>query len=945
MVHAQIGRVNRYTYNTFVGTYSSIAGIGTQITSTGGDDNTYALSLPFAFNYDSTVQTSGKTIYASTNGLLSFYTSGSGCCSSQLGSTSYQGTLLWFSQDDYTTGAMYYATTGTAPNRVFTVEWQSLRFYSGNTAFCDMQVKLYETSNNIEYWYSTNSLSMGSRSAGIGLNGFTSPSFLSLTVTTTSSTPSGQIRLTPPSNSDAQLTSSPKVVDFGQQPAGVTATKIVTIQNLGVKSNLTLNNLSMSGSPDFTIASAPPLGSTLAPGASATITISLTPSGNGTRTGVLTIITDGRDSGSQSIGLTAVGLAPLISVDTTILFKKILTKMGQSTVGRILVTASGPAPVFFTSYPISGIDGDQYSVIRTPVNPLPAGQTDTLLVRYTPTREGRRTATLTINSNALNSPALPIQLIGTGILPHIVVTPSVAMRFDSVAIGDSVCKTVTVWNSGSDTLIISKNALTSNDGDYTYYSMVGSDTLIPPDKTRTMNICFKPKQRGERSARLAFRTNIIPTFESPRRDTASLITLDIQGTGVPFGVFAHSNGGVLNDTAIVGTQVCATDTIFNRGESDILISSIAFSGANAAEYTLNPVLLPFLLKAGSQMILTICGTPAQSGLRTATLSINGKSNDRVTNTSVAISTLGIRTCLSPSPNELFSGFLIYRGSDTTMCDTVTNCGDIAAVYTASISGANASDYSVSPSSTQSVAPGATAVFCVTYHPTVTGSSPATMTISAANTQSQTVSLGGAACCAHLTADAVIIPPTNAGGHSTFTLTINNSGGCDWNAGSLQILGDTGVFHVASVGTVAGNGNKQVTVNYDPTDINHTYTAQVSFPNGGPCQDDTLTVNFSQQTGSQSVRQQTEQDGFVLGQNRPNPFASMTAFSYTVPTEAAISLTLSDMTGRIVRTITTGRVSAGEHTVSIDANELASGTYVISLQSGNILLNRQIVIAK
>ncbi|HYM21500.1 MAG TPA: T9SS type A sorting domain-containing protein, partial [Candidatus Kapabacteria bacterium] len=86
-------------------------------------------------------------------------------------------------------------------------------------------------------------------------------------------------------------------------------------------------------------------------------------------------------------------------------------------------------------------------------------------------------------------------------------------------------------------------------------------------------------------------------------------------------------------------------------------------------------------------------------------------------------------------------------------------------------------------------------------------------------------------------------------------------------------------------------------------------------------------------------------GFSLGQNYPNPFAATTTFTYTTPTEAPVELTLSDLTGRTIRTITSGKVSAGAHEITINADELASGTYIVSLSSGAVRLNRQMVVTK
>ena len=87
------------------------------------------------------------------------------------------------------------------------------------------------------------------------------------------------------------------------------------------------------------------------------------------------------------------------------------------------------------------------------------GKVDSIGITYVPTIEGKHVATLRLISNAFTLPLVDISLQGTGTLPHIVVTP-VLLLFDStVREGDTVCKNITIWNPGTDTLKIFQNFL------------------------------------------------------------------------------------------------------------------------------------------------------------------------------------------------------------------------------------------------------------------------------------------------------------------------------------------------------------------------------------------------------------------------------------------------------------------------------------------------------
>lgn len=948
------GRVNRYTATPFAGGYTSISGSGgTYLTN--GDDNISNFALPFAFNYDSNSYAAGALLYPCTNGFISVGQSNYQYQYSDyvgVNSTSYANQLCFFNNDEYVYTGIYYLTTGVVGSRVLTIEFVNMTSFSNYLSSkpgSNIEVKIYEGTNVIEYLYQSNSFAMGGGAAGVGLNGKTTPSFVFQRFGVASNlTPATNVRWTCPALPDQNLSSSPKVLDFAAQFTGVVVQKTVTIQNVGTINNLIFNSATIVGNPDYTVFSAPAPGTSLAPGQTASIVVQFIAQQNGPRTGILTIVTNGLDSGNQTITLKGSGIAPVIQVDTNVLFKRKLVPLGTSVTQWVHITAQGQAALFFNSFPINGLDSDQYKVTYFPANPMAAGTTDSLAVTYTPTREGRKAAVLTINSNASNTPSFPIQLVGTGILPHILVTPSLLL-FDSTGKGDTVCKNITIYNGGSDTLRILANQMVSNDGDFTYTGLTGSDTAIAPDKTKTLTVCFTPKQAGLRQARIVLRTNIIPTFEQIRRDTAGTILIDIRGTGVPFGILAQTASSI-TDSAVVGASVCRNDTLWNKGDADIQITSATISSTHAADFVLSGIKTPFTIKAGGYVVATICTTPSQRGLNNATILFSGKSNNRPVGASSAVTIKGLLICASPAPSALFNQLTVYKGSDSTECVTVTNCGDIAATYTATIGGANAADYTVTPANSALIPAGGTAKFCVKYAPTAVGTSPATLAITAQNVTPMNVTLGASAGCAVLTADAPIIPNTNAGGHSTFTVHITNTGTYRWNLGTPLVTSATpGIFTYVSATNASlpeTNGATDLTFKYDPTEVSKIYSATVTFPQSGPCEASALQITLSQSTGTEGVRSNvTAQDGFSIGQNHPNPFVSATTFSYNTPRETAIKLSLRDITGKFVQTVTEGRVSSGEHTVTLDAQNLPSGSYLLILEADNVQLSRQIVITK
>ena len=147
-----------YQFSAVSGSYSAIA--GTTITYTDGGfgvptDEGYAAAIPigFTFNYNGINYT---TVNVSTNGFISFggFTGVSYTNSLSGGPTTGRPILaaLWDDMDNG--GPSSYTTSGTAPNRVFTVQWTGVYWnWSAAATSMSFQIKLYETTNVIEFVY------------------------------------------------------------------------------------------------------------------------------------------------------------------------------------------------------------------------------------------------------------------------------------------------------------------------------------------------------------------------------------------------------------------------------------------------------------------------------------------------------------------------------------------------------------------------------------------------------------------------------------------------------------------------------------------------------------------------------------------------------------------------------------------------------------------------
>ncbi len=72
--------------------------------------------------------------------------------------------------------------------------------------------------------------------------------------------------------------------------------------------------------------------------------------------------------------------------------------------------------------------------------------------------------------------------------------------------------------------------------------------------------------------------------------------------------------------------------------------------------------------------------------------------------------------------------------------------------------------------------------------------------------------------------------------------------------------------------------------------------------------------------------------FALHQNYPNPFNPSTTISYDLKHSGKITLTVFDISGRLVQEIVNGNKPAGKHTIQFNASDLASGIYFVRLET-------------
>ncbi len=85
------------------------------------------------------------------------------------------------------------------------------------------------------------------------------------------------------------------------------------------------------------------------------------------------------------------------------------------------------------------------------------------------------------------------------------------------------------------------------------------------------------------------------------------------------------------------------------------------------------------------------------------------------------------------------------------------------------------------------------------------------------------------------------------------------------------------------------------------------------------------------------------DGLTLGQNIPNPAAGNTKITYSVQTPSIVQFVVRDISGRIVKSENLDARSSGQHSITLNTDELGSGVYSYTLVANGTQITKKMVV--
>ena len=103
------------------------------------------------------------------------------------------------------------------------------------------------------------------------------------------------------------------------------------------------------------------------------------------------------------------------------------------------------------------------------------------------------------------------------------------------------------------------------------------------------------------------------------------------------------------------------------------------------------------------------------------------------------------------------------------------------------------------------------------------------------------------------------------------------------------------------------------------------------------------INSLNPTGVQNTVQLPT--NFDLSQNYPNPFNPTTTIRFSIPQAGNVRITVYDVTGKMVQTITNSYYSRGTFNVNWNASSYASGVYFYRIEAGTFNQVKKMVLLK
>jgi hypothetical protein len=380
------------------------------------------------------------------------------------------------------------------------------------------------------------------------------------------------------------------------------------------------------------------------------------------------------------------------------------------------------------------------------------------------------------------------------------ISPS-SISFGNLAVGQSATKTVTLTNSGTDTLTVSGISVAG-----TGFTASGPHLPISlsAGQSASISAIFKPTAGSADTGTI--------TVTSSADGSPSLINLS--GTGTTSAALTASPNSIAFGSVAVGSEATQTIHLENTGSEAVAISKVAFSGTGVG---VSGMTAPMTLNAGQSTTLTVTYKPTSPATLTGSVSITSNASDP--SVVIGINATATSSTLSATPSSVSFGNVVV-GSDTTQTIRLQNIGTsqvTVSSVTPSVSGVAISGITLPAN----LAPGSSATLTAAYKPSAAGSVTGKITVTSNAVGSPTIidlSATAGAATIQLTPSATSLSFGNVtvGSSGTNQLTVKSTGNTNASISKVTISGTGFVLGTSAAGVTLDPSQAQTyAVNFDP----------------------------------------------------------------------------------------------------------------------------------
>ena len=641
-----------------------------------------------------------------------------------------------------------------------------------------------------------------------------------------------------------EVTVTPTSLAYGTVRVGQSVPQNFTISNSNAPNTSSLDYNVTEAVTDFTIACAPSCMGTLAPGASATVTVTFSPSATVLRTGDITVTTNDISEPTTLVAVSGTGGESNMSSAVPPAFGNVPVALAGGSVQNVTITNNGTVSLNTTTMTIAGdaafsfafasggcTMGTICSSAQRVVTAAANGGTAVIPIRCDPTSAGSKMATLTIESDdPMPIGGTVVNLSCTGTVSAMAVTPP-SLSFGNQRINtNSTSQTITVSNV-SGLAALNYSVTTPAGGQFT--TSIGAlvcnptcaNQVVAAGGMASITVVFRPTTVGLKNGVV-----VIDDLDNFVSDA----NVAVSGTGVePTATITTPTTLAFGNVLINQTSTQQAITIVNNGTQDLTINSVTHIEGQAGEDNFDVIgalgMSTITAGGGMQTWNVVCD-PEVRGNKTGSVTISNNS----TNAPAIVVSL---TCTAQE------GLLVVSAAAVPIVAGVIDFGPVrlnnSAMTTVTLTNAgnidlNVTSVTISPTTegfsntvlTNTVVPANSAVsrtFVVTFAPTLDAQGMATLSI-VTDWNDATITLrgDGEPTGFSCTPNPAVLGDVQWDGTLAQTITLRNTGTARVDVLSVNWLsGDTGEFAAIPAGTGAGGLNaglmRQFNITAQPTD--------------------------------------------------------------------------------------------------------------------------------